>query len=153
MIERRRYLLECNLEAEEKYDIGGPVNLRFSIHNQTDRTLHVLSWYTPLEGIAGEIFHVMRDGDEVSYQGMLAKRGDPSRDEYVAIEPGAAASTVMDLSEVYDLSEAGRYRVEFTSRLHDVTDDARSIPRKRRDHQPQEFPCDVVSFEMVQTGT
>jgi hypothetical protein len=140
---------ECTLEAEEAYVMGEPVNLRFSLHNKTDRTLYILTWYTPLEGIAGKIFRVMHDGGEVPYRGIMAKRGDPSRDAYTAIKPGAAVSSVVDLAENYDLSQAGRYHVEFTSRLHDVTDDESSIPRKQDDHKVQELPCNTVSFEIV----
>ena len=149
MTETGRYLFECTLEAEETYVIGEPVNLRFSLHNQTDRTLYVLTWYTPLEGIAGEIFRVVRDGDEVPYRGILAKRGDPSRDAYAVVKLGAAVSSIVDLAENYDLSQAGRYDVEFTSLLHDVTDDESSIPRKQDDHKAQELPCNTISFEIV----
>ncbi|MBE9507216.1 MAG: protease [Chloroflexi bacterium] len=152
MKETQRNLFECALEAEETYVVAEPVEIRFSLHNRTNRTLYVLTWYTPLEGIAGEIFRVTRDGDDVPYQGILAKRGDPSRDEYVALEPGTAASAVVDLAEAYDLSQAGRYHVEFASRLHDVADDASSIPRKRDDHQPHELPCRAASFRIVQPG-
>ena len=58
---------ECTLKAEEMYVIGEPVNIRFSLHNPTERTLYIPTWYTPLEGIAGKIFFVTRDGDEVPY--------------------------------------------------------------------------------------
>ena len=71
------------------------------------------------------------------------------RDEYAAVKPGAAVSAVVNLAEYYELSQAGRYRVEFTSRLHDVTDDESLIPRKLDDHQPQELTCKTVSFEIV----
>ena len=145
----RNISFECTLEAEETYVIGELVNLRFSLHNQTDRTLYILAWYTPLEGIAGKIFSVTRDGDEIPYRGIMAKRGNPSRDDYAAVKPGAAVSAVVNLAEDYDLSQAGRYHVEFTSQLHDVTDDESSISRKRDDHQPHELPCNTVSFEIV----
>lgn len=148
-----KYLIECTLEAEETYVAGEPVNLRFSLHNQTDRTLYILMWYTPLEGMAGDIFHIEKDGEPVPYQGVLAKRGDPSRDEYTAVKTGAAVSAMVNLGEDYDLSQVGRYHVEFTSRLHDVTDDEPLIPRKRDDHQPQGLPCNTVSFEIVHPGT
>ena len=149
MTETQRYLFECTLEAKEAYVIGEPVNLRFSLQNQTDRTLNILTWYTPLEGIAGEIFSVMRDGNEVPYRGILAKRGDPSKDEYVTIKPGATVSVEVDLAKDYDLSQVGRYHVEFTSQLYDVAEKESSIPRKRDDHHPQGLPCNSVSFEIV----
>jgi hypothetical protein len=68
------YSLECVLETQERYAIGEPVELRFSLHNRTDRTLHVLTWYTPLEGLAGEILRLTRDENPVPYLGILAKR-------------------------------------------------------------------------------
>ncbi len=144
--------MECTLEVREKYVRGEPVNLSFSLHSRADRTLYVLNWYTPLEGIAGEIFRVTRDGQELPYQGILAKRGDPLLEDYVALEPGGALSEVVDLREGYDLSEDGRYQVEFTSRLQDVTEDEASIPRAQGDHQPHELACNAVSFEIVEPG-
>jgi hypothetical protein len=38
---------------------------------------YVLKWFTPLEGIGGDIFRVERDGAELPYHGKLVKRGPP----------------------------------------------------------------------------
>ena len=92
---------------------------------------------------------VHRDDEDGAYRGIMAKRGDPSRDEYLVIRPGAEASAVVDLAEDYDLSRAGRYQVEFTSRIHDVIDDESSVPREREDHQPQDLRCSTVAFEVA----
>jgi hypothetical protein len=109
----------------------------------------VLTWFTPLEGIAGEILQVTRDGEKLPYQGMLAKRGDPSREAYVTIEPGAAASAQVDLTMGYDLSTPGSYQVQFTAGLQDVTDDASLVPQERNDHRPQSLYCNTVVFRIV----
>jgi hypothetical protein len=111
--------------------------------------LYVLTWYTPLEGIAGDIFQVTRDGEKLPYQGMLAKRGDPAREEYIAIKPGEATSAEVDLRMGYDLSTPGSYQVQFTAGLQDVSDDASPIPRKRDDHRPQSQSCNTVSFRIA----
>ncbi|MHC4432579.1 MAG: META domain-containing protein [Planctomycetota bacterium] len=141
--------LDCTLEMDETYPVGEPVNLRFELHDRTDRPLYVLIWYTPLEGIAGEIFQVTRNGEKLLYQGMLAKRGDPIREEYIAIEPGEVASAEVDLRTGYDLSTPGSYQVQFTTGLQDVTDDASLIPRKRDEHLPQSLSCNTVRFRIV----
>jgi peptidyl-Lys metalloendopeptidase len=141
--------LDCTLETDETYPVGEPVNLRFALHNQTNRPLYVLTWYTPLEGMAGEILQVTRDGEKLPYQGMLAKRGDPSRDEYVVIEPGETASAQVDLRVGYDLATPGSYQVQFIAGLQDVTDDGSSLPRKRDDHRPQSLSCNTVDFSIV----
>jgi peptidyl-Lys metalloendopeptidase len=140
---------DCVLETQERYIVGEPVELRFSLHNRTDRTFYVLTWYTPLEGLAGEILRLTRDGDPVPYQGMLAKRGDPTAVEYVAIQAGATADAVVDLGESYDLSPVGRYEVVFTSRLYDVVDRLSLVPRKRDDHQPHDVSCTIAAFEIA----
>jgi hypothetical protein len=138
--------LACTLEMDATYLEGEPVQLSFELRNQTDRPWYILTWYTPLEGIAGEIVQVTRDGEALIYQGMLAKRGDPIRDEYVAIEPGEAAAAQVDLREGYALSVPGSYEVQLVTELRDVTDDESLIPRKRDDHRPQPLTCNPVSF-------
>jgi peptidyl-Lys metalloendopeptidase len=140
---------DCVLETRDKYVVGEPVELRFSLHNRTDRTLYVLTWYTPLEGIAGEILRLTRDGNPVPYQGMLAKRGDPTAEEYVAIQAGTMADAVVDLGESYDLAPVGRYEVEFTSRLYDVVDRPSLVPRERDHHQPHDVSCTTAAFEIA----
>jgi len=143
--------LDCTIEMDETYPVGEPVNLRFELHNHTDQPLYVLIWYTPLEGIAGEIFQVTRNGEKLLYQGMLAKRGDPSREEYIVIEPGEVTSAKVDLRMGYDLSTPGSYQVQFTTGLRDVTDDALLVPRKRDEHRPQPLSCLTASFRIVPT--
>jgi len=141
--------LDCTLEMDETYTVGEPVTLRFELYNPTDRPLYVLTWYTPLEGIAGDIFQVARDGVKLPYLGVLAKRGDPTRKEYVVIEPGETASAQVDLGMGYDLSTPGSYQVQFTAGLPDVTDDASLIPQKRDDHRPQSLSCNTIDFSIV----
>jgi peptidyl-Lys metalloendopeptidase len=141
-------LLDCTLEMDETYPVGEPTNLRFELHNPTDRLLYVLIWYTPLEGMAGEIFQVTRNGQELPYQGMLAKRGDPSREEYVSIESGESTSAEVDLRMGYDLSTPGSYQVQFTAGLQDATDDVSLVPRKRDEHRPQSLSCNTVRFNI-----
>jgi hypothetical protein len=129
--------------------VGEQVNLKFQLHNPTDRALYVLTWYTPLEAITGEILSVTRGSAKVPYQGMLVKRGDPTRDEYIVIEPGETVSAEVDLRAGYDLSTPGTYRVQFTAGLQDATDDGSLLPRKRDDHRPQSLSCDAVEFSIV----
>jgi heat shock protein HslJ len=141
--------LNCTLEVDEAHAVGEPVNLRFALRNSTDRPLYVLTWYTPLEGIAGDIFQIARDGQALPYQGMLAKRGDPDRAAYIPIGPGETASAEVDLSMGYDLSTPGAYQAQLTTGLGDVTDDASLVPQRREDHRPQPLSCNTVRFQIV----
>jgi heat shock protein HslJ len=141
--------LDCTLDMGEAYPVDEPVTLGFELHNPTDRPLYVLNWYTPLEGIAGDILEITRDGARLPYQGLLAKRADPTRDEYVAIEPGGTKAAGVDLTTGYDLSTPGTYQVRFTAGLQDVTADETLVARKRNDHQPRPLTCNTTSFRIL----
>lgn len=149
-LDEQNEIFECKLEVEPSFVIGESVNVLFKLSHSADRSLYILSWYTPLEGLAGEIFRVTREGEQIPYQGILAKRGEPTGEDYRAMDPGETLWAVVDLSTGYDLSEPGRYQVEFTSQLYDVSQNSFSIPRKVAIHQPQSLDCNQVNFEIVQ---
>lgn len=107
--------LRATLEAPASLPNGEAVTVKFTLTNNTAERLYVLKWYTPLEGIAGKIFRVERDGQVIPYQGMLAKRGAPSPKAYVLLEPGESVSAAVDLATAYDFSKAGEYTIEFLS--------------------------------------
>lgn len=141
--------LRFRLTARESYSAGEPVTIGFSLENLSGEPVRVLKWYTPLEGIWGEIFRVTRDGQEVRYQGPMAKRGDPGQDDYVLIRPGSPASAEVDLSRGWDLSQPGTYRVELIGRIHDVVRGEGSVPRPRDAHRGVDAKGDPVSFRVV----
>jgi peptidyl-Lys metalloendopeptidase len=141
--------LKTTLTAQPSYQVGGPVQLGFTLENLSAEPVWVLVWYTPLEGLLGNIFHVSRDGAELRYLGPLVKRGDPGADAYRRIEPGKSLAAEVDLAQAYDLSVPGEYRVEFVGRLADVAHAGESVPRKRDEHRPLEVPCNAVTFRMV----
>jgi peptidyl-Lys metalloendopeptidase len=140
--------LGCTLEMDETYPAGESVTLLFKLHNQTDQPVTILNWYTPLEGMVGDIFQVTRDEEELPYQGMLVKRGDPTREEYTTIKPGKSASAEVDLGMGYDMTTPGFYQVHFTAGLRDITGDASLLPKKQDDHHPQPLSCNTVSFRI-----
>lgn len=142
-------LLKYRLEAEESYRAGGAVVIHFTLENVSAEPLTVLTWYTPLEGLYGDIFSVTRDGEEVLYQGRMVKRDDPHPEDYVRIEPGDSVSAEVDLARGYGLSTAGEYRVEFNGRIHDVARRDAPVPRAQDEHRGVEIPGNAVIFRLI----
>lgn len=134
------------LEAQERYVIGGPVEIRFTLENLSSGPLYVLKWYTPLEGLKGDIFRVTRDGVEIRYEGMMVKRADPRKEDYVRLGPRESVSAAVDLASTYDLSKEGRYFVEFTGRFHDVVREGEEVPRAMAKHTGVTVSGKGVSF-------
>ena len=81
----------CRLDSADEHVSGKPVFVAMELRNQDDSARYMLKWYTPFEGIAGEIFTVEHDGGAVKYQGPLAKRGEPVASDYIEITAGALA--------------------------------------------------------------
>lgn len=109
--------LIATIEAQESLPTGEVVKVRFTLTNVSPEGLFVLKWFTPLEGLAGDIFGVQRDGADLPYRGKLVKRGNPISEEYVWIDAGGSISAEIDLAEDYDFSQAGQYTLQFRSPL------------------------------------
>ena len=107
--------LTADLEIPERLSINEAIPLKFTLKNTSDTPMHILKWYTPLEGIAGWIFQVTRDGQVLPYMGIAASRGAPLPEEYVLLNPGEYTSAVVDLRTSFDFSIPGTYRIRFIS--------------------------------------
>jgi peptidyl-Lys metalloendopeptidase len=146
--------LNATLEAPSSLRNGEAVPVTFTLTNHSPEKLYVLTWYTPLEGILGEIFLVKRDGQAIPYEGPLVMRGDPLPEHYVLLEPGASVSAEVDLATVYNFSQAGEYTIEFLSpRISHVAKTEREFATSVDDLGPVEIPCNSLSLEIADSST
>ncbi len=107
--------LRARLETPPALSPGEPVVVQFILTNETENDLYVLNWFTPLEGLGGDIFRVTRDGQRIRYQGPLASRTDPTPEAYTLLEAGGTVEVDVDLSLAYDFSQPGNYTIKFVS--------------------------------------
>jgi hypothetical protein len=139
--------LVATLAAPASLRRGDPVRVEFTLTNASDLDLYVLQWYTPLEGIWGEIFRVTRDGRAIPYEGPLVSRGAPLPEEYVFLEPGASVSATVDLSPVYDFSEPGTYTIAFQSpRISHVAQNEAEMATSVEELHPVDMPSNRVEI-------
>jgi hypothetical protein len=139
--------LSATLEAPSSLPNGKEVRVQFTLTNHSPEGLYVLNWYTPLEGILGEIFRVTRDGQAIAYEGPLVLRGDPLPENYVLLEPGASVSAEVDLAMAYDFSEAGEYTIAFLSpRISHVAKTEREFATSVDDLGPVHIPCNPITL-------
>jgi hypothetical protein len=142
-------VLIAHLELSERLLIGEEINLKFTLMNDSDTSLYILEWYTPLEGIGGEIFKVTRDGQAVPYEGILAYRSFPSADSYVLISPGESVSAVVDLGTSFDFSEVGTYQIGFLSpRISHIALSAVEMAKTYEDLGPVQILSNPVTLEI-----
>jgi len=86
--------------------------VQFSISNPGKQSWRLLKWHTPFDAWFSEFIHVTLAGNPVTYEGALAKRGQPNDDDYLVIEAGEEVGITLELSEAFRLIP-GQYRVEF----------------------------------------
>jgi peptidyl-Lys metalloendopeptidase len=141
--------LKYRLSAENIYTVGKPIVLGFTLENLTDEDFWVLTWYTPIEGIKGRIFRVTCSGREILYEGLMMKRGDPVRNDYLHLGPKGSVSTKVDLSTAYSLPVSNECHVEFGGRIYDVARREDPVPRSQDKHQYIDIQGNAVTFRVV----
>ncbi len=147
---RQDQILRYTLSAAPSYSVGQPVEIIFTLDNVSTDTLFILSWYTPLEGLKGNIFSVMLDSTEIHYRGPMVKRGQPDQNDYIRLAPGGRAEKKIDLSRGYDLSIPGSYTVAFNRQIKDVVKAPAKVPRLVNDHSPVRANGNIVTLNILE---
>ena len=143
--------LRATLEAPESLPNGAVVNVTFTLTNVSSEGLYVLKWFTPLEGLAGDIFAVRREGKSLPYHGMQVKRSEPTPDGYVWLDAGGSISAEVDLAEGYDFSQPGEYTLEFRSpRLSHIAATAEDQATSFEELETVQVPSNTVTVTIEQ---
>jgi hypothetical protein len=144
--------LEAHLKVQSPVQQGSgePIMVSFLLENHAQEPLYLLKWYTPLEGIAGDIFIVTRDGQALPYQGILASRGNPTPDSYVMIEPGKGVTAEVDISKVFDFSQPGTYTIKFRSpRISHIAHSEAEMATTLDQLGPVNIPSNEITLEVI----
>ncbi len=140
---------ECQIRAAKEIKLGQAITVHFKLTSHAPSPLYVLNWRTPLEGLRGDDFLVVRNGTEIHYNGPMFKRADPPARNYLAVEPGKALEADVDLALAYDFTKVGTYRVTFTGHLWDVVSQKSDVPRPMDRHVAAPLMCAPVEIEVV----
>ena len=113
--------LTATIDTEQSFvESTGDAVVRFTLRNDSDEDLYILSWQTPFRGVVGNLFDVRKGGQPVAYTGRLYKRGTPQAADYLRIPAGQSLSAEVELSSVYDLRSSGEYSVQYSVRAQDL---------------------------------
>jgi peptidyl-Lys metalloendopeptidase len=127
--------------------------LQFTLTNNSDKTLTILKWNTPLDGFYSDMFLVARDGEAVSYLGVMVLREEPRPEDYIVLKPGESASTEFDLGEQYALVDAGEYTVQYqvdSLTVGMATPDILATTAGQRTLNPLDVESGKVTFTLVE---
>ncbi|WP_053333937.1 M35 family metallo-endopeptidase [Gemmatimonas phototrophica] len=109
--------LEVRVSLAPEQRGNGPVMARVTVTNLTGAAVEISETELPSEDMETAQFVVMRNGQQVRYEGPHIKRGPVMAAEMVRIAAGATLTYDIELSRAYDLAQDGSYSVEFQSRV------------------------------------
>ena len=89
----------------------------FTVVNPTADTLEFTVYHTPFEGFISKFLTVTDSaGQEVNYQGAMAKRvTPPPADTYRTVAPGQREQVTFDLRKGYAIEQPGTYTLQYNS--------------------------------------
>ncbi|MBW8897260.1 MAG: peptidase M35, partial [Massilia sp.] len=99
--------------ARQSLTRSDDVVVTVTIRNTSNTTRYLLKWQTPFAGVQAPLFDVTRDGLSVSYLGIQARRPPPTAADFVALAPGTARSSRVELSTLYRMDITGAYSVRY----------------------------------------
>ena len=145
------------LSAENVQAVGGAAIVEFALNNRSDFGVYVLKWYSPLEGLLGDIFKLTRNGRELHYAGMMMKRGASAASDYAFVPSKGELVATVDLSQGYRAKDliAGDYEIAFRYGLTvfdwSLTDGnlAKSQNRHRSVEVKASSSCRSATFQLV----
>ena len=106
--------IEISLQPEvSSFENDAPIIINFTLTNQSSNPIRVLRWTTPINGISDDLFVVTRGSQRIQYIGRMAKRGEPTEEDFVTIEPGKPITVPVNLSMYYAIYEAGDYTITY----------------------------------------
>lgn len=106
---------ELSLNAEPNYKVNQAIFVTLSVTNKSPMDVQFLKWGTPFDSMpTRDMFSVKNaDGQSLSYQGPMVKRGKPEAGDYVTIKSGQTLKQAMDISKAYDIRASGAYHVQY----------------------------------------
>ncbi|MCA9092889.1 MAG: hypothetical protein KDA68_05350 [Planctomycetaceae bacterium] len=108
------------VKPDKSYKAQHSVPLKFILTNTGSEDLTVLTRNTPLDGLITDCLEVTVDGKKVEYDGPLVKRAPPSSREYKVIKAGASLEVEFTVSDAYDTSKPGVYKVKLKTPILDA---------------------------------
>lgn len=94
---------------------GGKVEV--TVTNTSRKTARIPNWQLPSAAVESNLFAVSRNGEALRFEGRMVKRGAPTSADYTILRAGRSHRAVVDLGEMYDLSQTGDYTVTFAAPL------------------------------------
>ena len=133
------------LEMKSEYKLGDDILCTVTVANTDSCDYQLLKDETPLEGFHSDIFHITVGDERLEYDGILPKRGPPTKDDCVEIKAGREQLVTIDLSQAHDIGKEGEHTVQLkTDFLFHNTTSSEFL------ELTQEIESNILKFEVIE---
>lgn len=120
------------------------MSLLFKLKNNSEKSINVLKWGTPLEGeFTNDCFDVKWYGEEVPYIGKIVTRGNPQAEDYIEIPARGELSEVVFLEDGYEIFKTGSYTIQYR---HESITSGVIQSKKDEDGQEEQYNEELTSI-------
>ena len=96
----------------------------FVFTNNGKEDLYLLKRETPIEGLFSPFIDVFLHGSEpIPYQGIIAYRLPPTKDDFVLLKVGKSVSASVQITDVFNIDTDGLYNIRYSKPLEYLTVD------------------------------
>ena len=99
------------------YEVQPKVACSFDFTNIANEDYYLLKRNTPLEGMFFPFVAISYNGASVNYEGIVAYRFPPVKNEFVLIKPGESVSAIVHISDAFNFCCDGLYSIRYASPL------------------------------------
>lgn len=119
---------------------------QFDFTNNSTKDYYLSKRCTPLEGIYNRFLTVtFKDGTDVPYRGILAKRLPLTREEFVLVKAKDTVSATVELNSAYIFAKDGVYKFEYNRPLVYLTSTDMSCIERDADLPQGDFSDAVLA--------
>src|SRR6185503_8794578 len=91
--------LEVSLSADKSaFGSSESALVKVTLSNTKNKSVKLLKWFTPADGLEESLFVVTRDGKELAFEGPHYKRPAASAEDYMTLAPGESQTWTVDLA-------------------------------------------------------
>jgi hypothetical protein len=108
-------MLPATLSVPAEVTLSDSIPLTFAVSNPSDTSRRFLKWHTAFEPWISKYVEVTAEnGEEVPYQGAMAKRVmPPPESSYLAVPPKGRVSATVNLMKAFAITRPGKYIIKY----------------------------------------
>lgn len=139
----------CIEPIKQSYDLGEPIQIKWTLYNNTEHELYLLERALPIDACSGANFYVYWNGTLCVYRGKRYHTPPITVEDYKRIGAKAKKTRIIEISQDYDMSRDGNYRIQS---IGTILDYKTFKPVEISQFEPISFKSNYIMIHITKNG-